>query len=77
LDQLFHPVRAEPLRDHHKERRAVFATQHARVAGAIEFYPIEHLTTLADTQTNSSLIRSDVAAPHRAFGVDADPLIRK
>jgi len=55
LDQLIHPVRAEPLRHHHKERPAVLAAQHACVAGAVELYPIEHLASLPDSLTHGLL----------------------
>src|SRR5436309_13477661 len=77
LHQLVDPFRAEPLRHDHEERLAVLAAQHARVAGAVELDPIEHLTTFADTQTYTSVVRCHVAAPHGAVGVDADPVARK
>ena len=51
--QLVHPVRTEPPGHHHEERPAVVAAEHARVAGAVELEPIEHLTALADTEANS------------------------
>ena len=35
---------------------------------------MEHLPTLADPETDTSFIWADVAAPHRAFGVHADPV---
>src|SRR5207253_6489294 len=50
--------------------------EHARVAWPVERDPIEYLTTLAYAQTDTALVRPDVAAPHGALGVDADPVAR-
>src|SRR4029453_10855404 len=75
-EKLVDPVRTEPLRDHHEQHPAVLVAEHARVAGAVELDPVEHITTLADAKTDTSFVRSDVAAPHGAFGVEADPVAR-
>ena len=72
--QLVDPVRTEPPRHDHEQRPAILTSQHAGVAGAVELDPMEHLPTLADPETDTSFIWADVAAPHRAFGVHADPV---
>src|SRR5262245_36452308 len=76
LQQLVDPVRTEPLRHHHEERPAVLAAQHARVAWAVQLDPIQHLAALADAKDHTALLGPDVAAPHGALGVQADPIAR-
>src|SRR6476659_9100683 len=73
-DQVGHLVGPEPLRDHHAQGPAVLAAQHACVAGTVEGDPFDDLTALADALADATVARSHVAAPHRTFGIDADPV---
>jgi hypothetical protein len=67
---------SEPLGDDHEQRPAVLATEHARVARAVELDAVEDLAALTDAQDGALPARAYRAAPDGTLGVDTDPVTR-
>src|SRR5215204_798743 len=76
LHELVHPVGAEPMGDHHEQRPAVLAPEHARVARTIDLDAVDDLAPFAHAEDAAPSVVADGTAPHSTFAVEADAVAR-